>query len=272
MDLGVIPKQTATVYVDVINSNNNPDWQISTVYLQDGTRLFSPKVGTVEVPDDKGQPFVINNVPPGKYTLGVTRSDNTMLHKQVDIKPDTPQVEIEFTIPLATASVSGRIIGETRNLILWRNDNALMNIITADNDGAYKINSLLPGSYSMGIYQYPEPKTVMTFDLVQGESKVVNVDTDEFVQPTMAMLKVVAVDGNGIPLAAAELWLDGGDGEIKPLTTLTDGTLFATQPGTYILNAYHAGHEYIQQTVEMTQIDPAEISKSMRTIYLRMKE
>jgi RNA polymerase sigma factor (sigma-70 family) len=272
MDLGVIPKQTATVYVDVINSNNNPDWQISTVYLQDGTRLFSPKVGTVEVPDDKGQPFVINNVPPGKYTLGVTRSDNTMLHKQVDIKPDTPQVEIEFTIPLATASVSGRITGETRNLILWRNDNALMNIITADNDGAYKINSLLPGSYSMGIYQYPEPKTVMTFDLVQGESKVVNVDTDEFVQPTMAMLKVVAVDGNGIPLATAELWLDGGDGEIKPLTTLTDGTLFATQPGTYILNAYHAGYEYIQQTVELTLIDPAEISKSMRTIYLRMKE
>ena len=70
---------------------------------------FGNDAGKLEDRDNPNAPYVFNQVPPGQYELVYHRPGQFTVRQRVDISPSARQKSVTIKVPLATASLSGKL-------------------------------------------------------------------------------------------------------------------------------------------------------------------
>jgi len=138
--------------------------------------------GTGTTTNEAGQ-FTLLHVPPGNYTVTITRDGYTFRPKHgtdsVRVTEDMTKTRLTFTL-LRTGAITGRVVNEDGDpitgasvqVIPWRpkkrNTNAT-NIAVTNDRGEYRAYGLAPGEYTIAVqYQPPERNTTLQGAVIPG--------------------------------------------------------------------------------------------------------
>ncbi len=271
IDLGVVPDKMARVIVTIENADAENNMQISQVVIQEGTGLLGRPIGVAKAPVSKGQPYVIDSVPPGKYTLSISRSDFFIIRKEIEIEKGATETKVLCVIPKSTASISGRIIGDSRAVSFWSSDEKLTGTIMAAGDGSFKVANLPAGKYLAGINMPMMKKVIAEFELSNGQEKKIELDTSELQTGNISILQVQIVDDNGVPFSSAEVWLAGDGKEIEPYMNLDSEIIFAAAAGDYTLHAVHPNYKDVSMEVKLEAQDLQTTRAKILPLFIRLE-
>jgi len=244
-DIGVIPEQTTKVLVSVSTADPNVILDAARVYLYEETGFGRRPMGEIKQQDNKDGRYVINNVAQGKYTIYLMRADHVIFFEEFEVASTGTDTEVLVEMGKNPAKVVGRLSGESQQgLVIWRQDKKVMADIRPGEDGAFRIDSLPPGQYSIGgslMYHYNKG-ALATFELMEGQTKAVDLDISNLFDQSFASLQTLIISNNGIPLSGSEVWLEGDTGEIDPVMVSSQGQSFLTEAGNYTLHAAYPGY------------------------------
>jgi hypothetical protein len=250
MDVGIIPEHTARVLISVNAVDDNEPLVGLEVYLQEGTEFWVPKVGETAEPAQEGEPYVVTNALPGTYTAVACRSDDVMVRQIIELGAEQEELNVFLRMPKGTAAVSGELLTDYRQpLLMWRSDEKVTAHITPSYDGTYRVENLPAGRYSIGRYLIGKSAPLAQFTLYEDETRIVDIDTSHWSVSEKASLHTQVVNEKGVPLAGAEVWLDGHTGVIEPLTRVGEGQFFVADPGEYALHAAYPRYREAAQRI-----------------------
>ncbi|MHC4130527.1 MAG: hypothetical protein ACYSSP_01075 [Planctomycetota bacterium] len=239
VDIGIIPKESSQIEVYVVNESNDPNLKITGVHIQEGNQVWGEWAGNVYKPETPDEPYIISNLMPSPYTVTASRADNVTIREYIDLSAGEQQLSI--LIPSGTGTVSGSFTSDNQQyLVIWRADRKVTARIYP-RTGEYKIDNLPAGEYTIGNYLLFEKAPLEIFTLNDGETKTVDINTEDFSAVNITSLKTWVVDGNGAPITGATAWLEGDSGDIEPAMNPSIGQYFVAEPGEYILHAYYPG-------------------------------
>lgn len=245
IDTGVIGEQTGRrIFISIDTGDPNITLDGVQIYLQEQAELWGQRIGSVEELVDEDSQYAISNVPPGTYTVCIMRTDRVTFREEVELKAGGEDIKVLLNMGRNTAKVLGQFVGDSQQgLVMWRQDKKVMAYIIPDEDGTFKIENLPPGQYSIGGNLMYDKSTLATFDLIEGQTKTVDLDISNLFDQPIASLHTMVISDNGIPLSGADVWLEGATGEIDPIAISSNGQFFLAEPGDYILHAAYAGYK-----------------------------
>jgi len=274
-DIGVIPEQTTRVLVSVSTADPNVILDGAMVYLYEETGFGRRPMGEIKQQDNKDGRYVINNVAQGKYTIYLMRADHVILFEEFEVANTDTDTEVLVEMGKNPAKVVGRLAGESQQgLVIWRQDKKVMADIRPGEDGAFRIDSLPPGQYSIGgslMYHYNKG-ALATFELMEGQTKAVDLDISNLFDQSFASLQSLIISNNGIPLSGAEVWLEGATGEIDPVIVSSQGQFFLAEPGDYTLHAVYAGYKEAITNIYLEAKDITTASRQDSTVFVRLEK
>ena len=245
-DLGALPRAQGRVELSLCGATDAVDLSIWQVSMQEGTEFWSRKAGTVTKPGSPDRHYIIEGLLPGTHRI-VATNGTIRCCKIVEVG-DKP-LTLQMTIPTGTASVSGRILGETaQSLILWNDDHMVTARVSAT-DNTYAIDALPSGHYTIGDHFLEELAPLTDFSVRAGEHRVIDLDLDAW-QPDIGLLRITVVGSDGRFLTGGEVTLDDRGTKIRPMPGSSQGEcVFAVTPGAYVLVGQCEGYALYTETV-----------------------
>jgi hypothetical protein len=160
-----------------------------------------------------------------------------------------------MTIPVGTASVSGKMTtDQTQSLLLFNEDASL--IIRLDTaQESYAIADLPAGHYYLSNSIFGQSVPLETFDLSSGQRRVLDVDSTNWFSLGQGLLSVEVLTEQGHPLGAADVWLETPEGQIRPVYTSPQEFVFVAPVGDYTLRVTHPGFVSHQGSVAIAAND-----------------
>lgn len=259
LDLGLVPGPGAQVRIHVKTADPGRFIQPSRVILIEGTAFWGPTSGTMESPAQAGVPYVAKGVQPGTHTVLVHLSNRLMLRRQVLVQAGQRELDLTVQVPARTAVVTGDLRSDgQQTLVLVRSDGQVMAYVYAEGGAQYRIEGLPAGAYSVCTAVAQDKAPLLTFNLAEGQSKRIDIDTSQWTSAPMGLLFVQVVAPDGIPSTTSQVWLEGLGTRIEPVQGLSEGHTFAAPPGLYMLHVTQAGLRPHRSSVE---IRPADLSR-----------
>jgi len=261
------------VYPD--NEANDPKWETAKIYLLEGFHSKSARTVNFADKPEPGQPYVFSNIQAGDYTIVANRTDG--LSMQQEIKVEAKETSVSLKMPVSTASISGRITGaepitgtQLRMLAIRQKDDKIIGYIQAKEDGAYKLENLPAGRYSIGGNPQDPNQSLLDVELSEGEHKNIDIDANvsSIARLVMAPLRVHVVDKSGIPIPGAAVVLEGDSGIIEPL----NNEYFMAKPGNYILRGSYPGFKESRQQITMKLPDNWPSGYQPQTVVVRLEK
>jgi len=157
-------------------------------------------------------------------------------------------------------------------LLVWSSDEKVVAAIYSSGDNTYEIKNLPAGEYMIGSYFMRSSAPLMKFSLSKGDSKILDIDTSDWSALQRASLIVQILGANGVPLTAAEVWLQGYSGQIQPLMNTGEGYAFVTEPGEYTLHAVGPGYKEATKKVWLEAGVLTEPRMKESTVLLRLEK
>jgi hypothetical protein len=271
IDLGVIPNKMAKVTVTIENADAESDIQIIQVMIQGETGLLGKPIGVAKAPVSEGEPYVIDSVLPGKHTLSIIRDDFFIIRKEIEIEKDATETKILFMMPKSTASISGKLTGDTRVVSFWSSDEKLTGMLRAGNDDSFRAANLPAGKYLAGFNNSMMKKVIAEFELAAGQEKTIELDTSELQIGKIAILHIQIVDGNGIPFGSAEVWLAREGKTIEPYMNSDSEMIFGCAEGNYTLHVAHPDYKDVSMEVELKAQDLKATRAKVPPLYIRLE-
>jgi protocatechuate 3,4-dioxygenase beta subunit len=276
MNIGVVPRQGSLVRIHVKTADPSKTPQPMRVYLQEGTQLWGNTAGDVEPPTGPGEPYVVRHVLPGVYTAIVQVSDRVMIREQIEVPDGQPEVDAAVQIPFGTVTVTGDFKNDVLaggTLVMVSADRKILAYIYRTDGKAYRVEDLPAGQYSIGYFADGRAPLV-TINLAEGQTKTLDIDSARWPAYRIGFLLVQVVAGDGTPLTACQVWLDGQAGRIVPMMSTGEGYLFVASLGKYVLYAAGAGHQQTSMQVEVKQTDLTQgYRQSVRTpVLVRLRK
>jgi len=156
-------------------------------------------------------------------------------------------------------------------LVMWRQDKKVIAYVIPDEEGTFKIENLPAGQYSIGGNLMYSKSILATFELIEGQTKTVDLDISNLFDQAIASLHTLVISDNGIPLSGADVWLEGNTGEINPAIVSSQGIYFLTEPGDYILHAVYAGYK---EAITNIYLEAKDITTSRQdsTVFIRLEK
>ncbi|MHC4221818.1 MAG: carboxypeptidase regulatory-like domain-containing protein, partial [Planctomycetota bacterium] len=267
IDLGIVPKNFATVFVNITQTSKEHPFSIVKVPVQEGVETYGADIGVVEIPETETQPYIIKNLLPGTHTLIIERSDYTKFRREFEITEDSQQLEIDFEIPECNAGFSAKVFNsKSTHLNFWSENYNLQGTIIADQNDEFKADNLPADTYYFGSKRN-DGDHYITAQLIlgNGEQKTIDIDMDIAEQPPKhdGYRAIVVVNENGLPLNTRDLWIDNGT-ERFDIRYHTDYLLcFIGKQGKYTLHANIPG--YKDPAIDF-QLNPAPTGTPMNKI------
>jgi hypothetical protein len=210
MDLGDLQFTAATLSVRVENAaGTNIDG--AQMRLQE----FDPKwphgnsVGRPLAHSSPQNPYVFAEVPPGKYELIYSRPNHFAVRQTIEITPDNTEQFAKLQIPVASASLSGKLAlaicgpDGCQSLNIWSTDQRFASVIMPANDGTYHVANIPAGDYIIREADTRDGEALMTVTLRQGEDKKLDITPDTIAHSTkpvgFAILEVFTSEGVLLP-------------------------------------------------------------------------
>jgi len=256
LDVGVVPEDSTEIRLTIEKEDKDSEWEVDNIYLQEGAKIWSQKVGKVKEPAKEGEPYIINMITPGRYYIVATRSDNMMIRQEIKVKEE--KLDITLTIPKATASISGVFVVESQipSMMIWSKDKKVVGYIHKGEDGTFRLDGLPAGEYSVGGNMMIESGAILELELADGQHKDIEIDTSNYSPQEIATLSCIVLDENGVPITNAKTRLEDDFGEvIEPMTITSRGQYFITKPGKYMLYASCSGFKNVTREVELTALN-----------------
>jgi len=272
IDMGVIGEQRGRILVSIDTGDPNVTLDGVDVYLQEGTEVWQARVGDVSEPVAQGQPYIISNVLPGTYTAVAARADGLQFRESVELRAGQEEVEVTVQIQKGTATVGGQFISDSEQpLLLFSSDEKIAYHISADED-FYRTENLPAGEYSIGNYFIGSAAPLVSFSLTEEEEKTVDIDTSGWSALNKASLLTQVVSENGVPITTAEVWLEGDEGVIEPITSTGVGRFFVTEPGEYTLGAVFPGYKEATRNIYLEAKDITAARTEDSTVFIRLEK
>ncbi|GAI15767.1 unnamed protein product, partial [marine sediment metagenome] len=208
VDLGEVPGQMSQLKVAIVKDDRDSGYNIQRVFLNKGDEPRGNYVGEFKKPIDPSQPYVLDDILPGVYTLVIVREDNTAICERIEVDKGVHKVIVQ--IPKSTASISGKFTGHP--LTIWRKDKKVICTIQQNTEGTYKVENLPAGRYFAGGNMLIEKPLLADFELSEDEHKTIDFDTFAWLEElrlksTSGVLFVNVALDNGVPVAGVEVWL-----------------------------------------------------------------
>ncbi|UCG48999.1 MAG: carboxypeptidase regulatory-like domain-containing protein [Phycisphaerales bacterium] len=273
-DVGAIAPAAGRVVVTLTYDINDISPDDLRVSLFKAGSFWGPSVGTVHTPERPGDPYVIEGVPPGTYTP-VAGLPNYMqiFGEPVTLDAGREQVASSLNLSKCTASISGLLITDSqRQLLLWRSDEKVKAYLRKDEAGSYRLDHLPPGRYYAGNYWLGDAGRALEFELAEGWNLTLDVDARSYFRRQVALLSVIVVGEDGVPVSDVKVWLEGPAGKLAPARETKPGFLFMTvEPGQYTLRAVGTGYKDTATgvTLKTRPTDSASVADS--TLILRLE-
>ena len=272
LDVGVISADVSRLFVTLITPGAS--WNVRQLYL---TRELKGAVSPVSfgtAPPHIGEPWVLKNVSHGAYVLNLLSEGNLQWKTSIELEANCIRWDRKVTLPAATASISGRIVGPTppQGLVLENGDQTLTAAILADAIGQYHLKNLPAGDYTVGttlsmIYDLP---TLTQFSLNDGEH--LNLDTFDLTQTPpekTAMILVQLLDQDDMPQGDADIELKGPLGSTSPNYVADNAYIIMSCPGHHQLYAEVPGFQPVSQSVDLKPTDPTSPAPQNILIHLQ---
>lgn len=114
--------------------------------------------------------------------------------------------------------------------------------------------------------------TLATFELLEGQTKTVDLDISNWLDQPIASLHTHVIGENGVPIAGAEVWLEGNAGVIEPITSTGVGQFFTTEPGEYTIHAVHAGYKEAITNIYLEAKDITAARQEDSIVFVRLEK
>lgn len=183
-DVGIIGQQMVAVTLSVTAAAAEgpvSDWYI---YLQEGTHYWGQRVGPLrKVPEQQGR-YVVPNLLAGEYTFTAWRRDYPQIQQTFTVAAGEKELAVPLKIPACTSTIHGSFFNKlNRSVILQKSDMTVTAPITSGEAGQYELTYLPAGQYTIGFYSPKEIVPMMTFSLSEDQTKVVDIDTSNWLPP-----------------------------------------------------------------------------------------
>ncbi len=204
---------------------------------------------------NKNDPRVFRDVPPGKWELSLTRPHKFGVLQTVEITgPGEKSVTID--VPKGSASLRGKVkdLPPKINpyLVLRSKDKRVFANVLIKPDGSFEEEDLPAGDYTLTRMTPIETDPITTFSLAGGEKKSISLLTlDPPGNPGSGLLQVRPYTADGLPLPGCEATLTGAKGEVPRRETKMAQITFLTQPGPYRLSVSYPGFVPVTKQVEV---------------------
>ena len=273
LDVGAIPREVSQLLVTISEPGSDSKWKIENVHLSEVATMWTQPIRISNAPSAEGGPWIIANVEAGKYMLAAVRQDQIQIRKEIELVPTSGRWQITVDIPNSTARLCGRILGDIASgLILWREGKDILGTILPGNDGAYSIENLPPGRYSIGgiLSLLSNVPSVAEFELHEGQSKILDIDLSSQSADNAAHLLVLVAGEDGQPRGDAVVWLEGRPGTIQPCQSTQEGYVLVTSPGEYVLNVTAEGYKEVKKQIILKGVDPT--SPKEQSVFVRLEK
>jgi len=252
LDVGVIPRALSTLAVELTSTGplHLDDW---TVWLQRGQGLLGRPVGQV-AKSDNGR-MLVTQVPLGQFTLVARNRQGRHVRQTLELAAPGAAIDISMTIPVGTASVSGKVTTDQTQALLLFNEDASLIIRLDTTQESYAITDLPAGHYYLSNSIFAESVPLETFDLSSGQRRVLDIDSANWFSLGQGLVSVEVLTEQGHPLGAAELWLATPEGQIRPVYTSPQEYVFVAPVGAYTLHVTHPGFAPHQGSVAIAAND-----------------
>jgi len=268
-DLGIIPKESSTLYLTIQQPIGFP-WDISSVYFKSETQGSS-----IAIPYEKtmnpGELYKVGPVTPGKYSISVNRIDGIIYNKQIEVSQETDEVTETIILPDGDCAIYGTISDGFDYVFLQSTDESIQGHIRRNDEGRYEISHLPRGDYCLGFYPPMEDNTI-TFSLTTEQPLEINIEPSLFEVPAAAALAIVStVSETGKPLSAS-VYLSASGTIIEPTHEMGWQKMFFAAAGDYLLHACCEGYQDAEKQVTLKSTAPGEIPVIKKNqILIRLK-
>jgi RNA polymerase sigma factor (sigma-70 family) len=249
VDVGIIPNDASKLFVSLTGEA----WALDGVCLAEGQAAWSPAIREATRPSRTGDPWIIDPVGPGRYTLILMRSDDVLWRTPVMLEAGRTRWDLSLELPQWDAAIGGRVRGDpTRELVFWRQEKDVLGRITREGDGTFRVGPLPPGRYFVGdASSYLYDVALLEFSVAAGETKVLDLDLSGMPGDRTAYLVVQAVDDTGRMCSDAHMRLVGAAGSVPPWNRMDDACAFMATAGEHWLHIEAAGYRSVRRKVTL---------------------
>ena len=242
-------------------------WRVS---LHEGLTLSSRAIGDVTEPQEEGDPYLIADVPVG--TRRLVAKGAVTVRKTIEVVASDEPLKVNLTVPAGSASVGGAFQSSvSQPFALWNADQTVTAHIRSGLS-RYHIDHLPAGRYRIGHTIIGDLVPLVEFTLLEGEQKVLDLNTDTW--PTdMGFLTLNVANEEGQILSQAVIWLDSDSGRIDPTWDWGWHLSFCPPVGEYVLMVQCEGYQTYTAaiTIEPYRWYSKDAQQQRRVVRLRAR-
>jgi beta-lactamase regulating signal transducer with metallopeptidase domain/uncharacterized GH25 family protein len=225
--------------------------------------FFRNSVGRPLAHSNPEDPYVFEQVPPGKYELVYYRPSQFAVRQSVEIALTSGEESVTLKVPPASASLSGKLAPTIcgpdgcRALNIWSTDQHLAGTITPNSDGTYRLENIPAGDYTIRDKDTRDADALLKVSLREGELKTLDIIPDTVSVTTkpvgFAILEVLTTDG--VPLPGSKLQFD--DAANAPvLSSAQEGRKnFVGTPGIHVVTIDYPGFNPLRLNLDLKPVD-----------------
>jgi hypothetical protein len=269
-DLGDVSVKLSTIRVSIENEEGMPKWDIKQANLQEGDNSWDMPAKKVILPTEENEPYIVKNIPAGKYRLSLMRRDYVAFRPPIEV--NETDVNVIIKIPKSTSGIHGHLTGKFPGWqTIWTQDKLIVGNIMPDAGLNYKLDNLPAGHYHLGGDMLIDSKALLEFDMADGEQKVLDINVPDTPENQSNPLLVVVLDENGALLLGAKARLLSGEKLIEPVTDSGLWIYFTAEEGTYTLQVDFSGYKPVTQQVSIKKFDPKNIQSLRKPVLVRLE-
>jgi hypothetical protein len=270
VNLDVVSVRLSTIYARVKYEPGAQKWDIKYAHLQAGDKPWGVLEKKVIPLTKETDPYIITNLPAGKYYLTLMRQDYVSFRQSIEV--NEMDVNVAVRIPKCTSGIRGRLADKFKaGQTIWTRDKSIVGYIKPDADFNFKLDNLPAGHYYVGGNMLIDSAALLGFDLAEGEQKVLDVNIPDDYKNKRNPLYVMAIDENGVPLLGAKARLSGSEGTIEPVIDSSQGIYFTVKQGSYTLQVDCPGYKTRTQQVSVEKLDPKNIQTLRKPVFVRLE-
>lgn len=273
LDIGLINAEVSQLLVTL----KRPEafWNVERLYL---TRELNGSVSPVSFgtgPADIGEPWVLKNVSHGTYFLNVLHDGGQQWKTPIDLEDSRIHWKRTVTLPIANASISGQVLGESpsQRLGLVKSDESLWVTIQPDGTGQYHLKNLPAGDYTVAttlgmIFDLP---ALAEISLREGEHlNFKTIDLTQTPPDRVARVNIMFLDQDNIPQGIIRIDLEGPMGSTSKYYEFNNTYSITSCPGPHVLHAEVPGFQPVNQAIDLKPTDPT--SQGPQSILIHLKK
>ena len=259
--------------IDCVSGNITVQLDPQAASTADGLRLelqefntrwpFGNTVGKLLDRPNREDPYVFDQVPPGKYELVCYRPKLFTVRQIVELAPTSRQETVTMKLPQGTASLSGKLAvticgpGGYQSLKVWSEDQRLLGVIIPRDDGTYRLENIPAGEYSIKAKDTRDADTLLKVSLRDRENKMLDITSESVTVPDkpLGFVVVSPLSAEGMQIPGCEIRFDETT-DPPALSSSQDGRMvFVGAPGLHQATVAYPGFKSLHQNLDFKPTD-----------------